>query len=277
MIQKPGRPKVKVVDVSIDFDFFVREDFLWDWGHTEHPIDSPMFMLFMQNIWDLRYREQNLHELTDMKKYADFKPQEIFTQLRDRGILAGDKMQLGISESHRDGLVHFGGALSPPDMFINIDAHHDLYTEPKERGVDCGNWITSLYDRWKPKKDVQFVQLYPVWQKRGSDATPVDQHANANREVEAYYFHNWRGMKGPGVIRNIFFCRSGEWVPPHHDECFFATAALLINMARGWQEYTRLLVRHFPTAEENAQYVEESRAQREEMVANILSAEEASE
>jgi hypothetical protein len=51
------------VDLSIDFDFFIKEDPMWDFGHNE----SILFLNFSP-LWQIRYADYDLVKETDTWK-----------------------------------------------------------------------------------------------------------------------------------------------------------------------------------------------------------------
>lgn len=251
-------PEIKTVDLSIDFDFFIREDPLWDFGHSE--VEGPMGAFFLTTLWDVRYSTINLYEETDILKYADFRPQAIFTSLQRKGVWLSDKAHAGFAESHKEALPFFRGALNPPDVFINVDAHHDLYSDPEGRTANCGNWLTALYDQWS-SHGTRFLQLYPRWKNMRNDGTPV-------RPIEMTTFKKWEGFKDAAyLIRNVFFCRSGAWVPPHHDDAYFATVSMIAQLARSYEERGQFMVRSAPSREECVSMVQKYTEQKAELLA----------
>ena len=83
------------------------------------------------------------------------------------------------------------------------------------------NWAAYLHDKWQPQ-GTRFAQVYPRW-KDGTIDGPIEPRvANVYQSLvhflEAmdtflYVYDNARL-----VVRNLFICRSPQWVPPHHDK-----------------------------------------------------------
>jgi len=187
--------------VSVDFDFFVREKVEWDWGHQET-------MLFLNPIWTFRYASTiNIRRETDPKKYADFEPTEIVHRLWSKNLVQGRRYRVATAESHLSILEFCKGEAF--DLVINLDAHHDMYHEPKDGKPDCGNLWVPLYDAM-PK--ARHIHVYPKWQNGDLVTPPV-------RPIEQTPWPDLKIGNGYEVTR-LFFCRSGCWVPPHLDPLF---------------------------------------------------------
>lgn len=215
-----------VIDLSIDFDFFVREDPMWDFGHSEH--------LPHQMVWPIRYRTTNLYKETDIETFADFQPGQTLNALRDkklrltpteegeenRGQKVASKRQIGVADSHRHAL-NFFERFQPPDRLVSLDAHHDLFNEEKP---DCSNWLTHLMDRWN---DTATTVVYPGWKDMDLDGEPI-------RNAQRMRWENW--VPRESRIRHIFLGRSAAWVPPHHDKQFLKLVAHL----SGWGQLQEL-------------------------------------
>lgn len=212
------RPKPKIVDLSIDFDFFVREEPLWDWGHGE---DSKEIS-YEQTVWSIRYSSSLLHipRATAPERYADFQPRllPLMTALAEKGVymVYGKTGEFGYADSHKEAYPFFlrdkGRTVAerqPPDMLINIDAHHDCYNVNDE--LDCGNWLAKLMGRWV--QPTRYIQLFPKWKEV--------EHPLAHLPLTLQQFKDWPGtLDDPHRIRHIFICRSGARVPPHLDPMF---------------------------------------------------------
>lgn len=200
-----------VVDLSIDFDFFVREDPLWDFGHHES--------MLHQVLWPVRYRTTKLYEETELETFADFMPGQTLMALTNRNLhlkapgtgRADQNRRIGVADSHRHAL-EFLDRFPPADRLISLDAHHDLFNDNE---LDCSNWLAHLMDRWQ---DTETTVVYPGWKEMELDGPPV-------RSIQQTRWENWNPPGGR--IRHIFLCRSGAWVPPHHDKQFLELVKLL--------------------------------------------------
>lgn len=190
--------------LSIDFDFFVREELEWDWGHRESD-------LFLEAIWPIRYSHRNIKRDVDPVVHADFMPDNLRYVLPAKGFLPSRSIQVATAESHA-ALPKFLTMIGNPkfDLFINMDAHHDMHNEPPP--VNCGNWWVPLFDQtdgWS-----RHVHIFPKWKNPETLGKPV-------RPIEQMRWDEFHLDNTPfALIEAVFICRSGCWVPPHLDPLF---------------------------------------------------------
>jgi hypothetical protein len=213
---------VKTVDLSIDFDFFVRELLEWDWGHGE-----TAGHFYATALWNIRYSGNSfdIYDETDPAKHADVEPNAHFiSALTDKGLSLGlyrdKKRKIGVAESHKEAFEFFTNKSAPADYVVNIDAHHDVYTTT-ENPLDCGNWLSHLHQKWPETK---IVQVYPKWQSLRSQMDAVAaKGGDTTISGVPLRIARWADFKFPegAILRNVFICRSGAWTPPHLDQMFF--------------------------------------------------------
>lgn len=212
-----------VFDLSIDMDFFCREDPAWDWGHNE--TDS----IFTSWIWPLRYGDRLLHDECDPRVHCDFTPDLLTWKLYKRGIDFAEhasKRQVGYAASHKHAFDFFT-RFDPPDMLVNLDAHHDCWPY-KSGDPHCGNWIPALQQAWGPK--TQILQQYPKWKDPDLDGPVHTLHEDVPEQYKPSKKGNynpvapgkWADNKWPKnmQLRHVFLCLSPVWVPPHFDRDF---------------------------------------------------------
>jgi hypothetical protein len=252
------RPRPVIIDLSIDFDFFVREDLRWDWGHHEAAEDSENW--WSLNAWMARYCTSsfNIFDETDPRKHADVPPTQKFfiVASQSKGLLFGNKAnmwkrRLGIAESHVHAFRFFRESSTPADMVVNIDAHHDVYTNADE-SLSCENWVSHLHQEWPT---TQFVQVYPKW---------VDIDTQWDDEYAAtiavpLQVSTWKNFVAPfgAIVRDIFICRSGAWTPPHLDQQFIELVKCAPARANNIQLLDTICDRPSPTYVEHQTQVEE--------------------
>jgi hypothetical protein len=207
-----SRNRKPAIDVSIDFDFFIREDPIWDWGHREE--QGAIGRLFVGPIWKTRYASLDLHFLTDPAEHADFLPSSLPGLLRAKGLRVNARTKVAVAASHLEALAFFRGARRPADMLINIDAHHDLWPLALGAEPNCGNWLTRLASE-RPLMNIR--QVYPAWKDRAIDGPPT-------APVKVCGWNDPWEPDGGAPIRRLFLCLSPVWVPPHHDASFILLA-----------------------------------------------------
>lgn len=191
--------------LSIDFDYFIREKIIWDFGHSE---ERPG--LFGDVVWQIRYSNVDLYEETDPEKYADFDPTYILKKLREKKININSKTQLCLAESHEKAYSFFANG-GKPKLLIHIDAHHDMFTKGT---LNCGNWLYHLLNKFP---DMKVFFIYPKW---SLDESWIDR----KKEIKKTKPLKWMTYDKLPVINEhvdkLFICRSGIWTPPHHDKLF---------------------------------------------------------
>jgi hypothetical protein len=242
---------MKTADLSIDFDFFSREELIWDWGHGEREDN-----LFAHFAWQARYASSafDLYEATDPKKYADFLPFDIIPNLVKKGLKFDDIKKIGVAESHKEAFRFFSRAKAP-DYLINIDAHHDIYTDCKTP-LHCGNWVSHLHRRWQD--NTKWIQIYPKW--KALDEEGVEESVQKTGvPIHAYRFNDWNPE--PVQVRSIFICRSGAWVPPHMDGYFIDMVRTFADFGHRFVELGKLSRREYPSHAAHAKAVEATNKQ----------------
>jgi len=195
---------MKKIALSIDFDFFVREDPIWDFGHSEiNPI-------FLQAAWATRYLHIDLEKECDIKKYADFLPSKLWENLLPKGLHLLSQVPCLIADSHLDAAYWIKN--NEHDLIINLDAHHDCWPIPKG-GIDCGSWLTPY--------TIETISVYPTWKDSNWDNPPT-------RKISIVKWKDFK-LSELGLITKIFACRSSAWIPPHLDEDFNQLSELLFE------------------------------------------------
>ena len=187
---------MKRIALTIDTDFFGRELPEWDWGHRE---DIPFMM---NGIWAIRYGELDLLTETDVETYGDCPPSMLLFELAKKGLKFGRKTKLGVGWSHR--FAHGFFQKLDFDILINIDAHHDAYTNKEE--MDCGNWIFHLDN----KRHFNYIWVRPKW-LMDYKTTLNDCHVTCSVASLA-------DLLIQGSVVGMYLAQSPAWLPPHHDE-----------------------------------------------------------
>lgn len=237
-------------DISIDFDFFTREQPEWDFGHRED------FRPAMQDtIWHTRYGLIDLYSETDIARYADLRPDKLFLELAKRGLdfREGEKRRVMCADSHEHAYDFFWR--SKARRLVNIDAHHDCWTATNGRRVKCDNWLTMLrYER----ANREYTSVYPKWKDIEADGPPQPLIGSPVRRpagVRLVQWRNWAPVSD--VVGDIFICRSPAWVPPHHDTQFQRMCETFIALSGEVIEPVPMAFRTYPSPEEAAKLREE--------------------
>jgi hypothetical protein len=227
--------------LSIDWDYFVREDPMWDWGHSESWGGPMAEILWMQQIAAMYMQGLDPVEEMDPDNHANPLPETFFDVLRqlDFDFTAVDG--LWVSESHGAAYLMFATIYDdevwPPDIIFNFDAHHDLgykgfeslVCASKEGRIQCEDWLAHLllaYD------ETEVRVILPDWErsylKRAreelKEALPPSRFGDA---VAIDTFTNKAGKITPLLqfdeeveVTGVFISRSGSWAPPFLDKRF---------------------------------------------------------
>jgi hypothetical protein len=207
------------VDLSIDWDFFIREKPEWDFGHKE----SLLFIL-PNPVWLVRYAKWDLVKETDIRKFADFHPSEVLREFEKKGLKMRGA-ELYVAESHVF-IVEAFKRRCPGRVLINLDAHYDLYV-PAGDYVTCENWGSYFLDKDYYEK---MIFVLPRW-KEGWEKSEFRRRASKTHKIICY--PSWEDLpRGNYEVRRIFVCRSGAWCPPHHDEEFVELCLRLQEVCR---------------------------------------------
>lgn len=174
----------KRILVTVDWDYFVREDPMWDLGHLEN-------LLFLKYIWISRG--------SLMDKMLTNGRQDGFW---DRIALRGFPF-VSVSDSH--AYAWTVAAKMKANEIVSFDAHHDCWEEDER--VECHNWLRAWLKCGRHRKatwvrpDHHCGEVPPDMESRlsVSDVEPV--------------------LDLKDVVA-VHVCRSGCWVPPWLDAEF---------------------------------------------------------
>lgn len=234
--------------VSVDWDFFVQEDPLLDFGHSEQNF-------FLSLAWALR--EETLaaqgRKLEDVLPLVG-DPEALAVGIAARITTSRNGFPFTLAESHAaiDELFRNGKSYD----VINFDAHHDLSyrMQPIElQSLHCGNWAGRMLARGKIGT---YTHVLPNWRKkfpeygyipelRVTHDDPTLIRLATEGRIRATYKSDFR-WPARRRIAAVFVCRSGCWTPPCYDKQFneFLRVAGLVgpNTADGLPERERPVV-----------------------------------
>ncbi len=213
--------------LSIDFDFFVKEDSDLDIGHGDS-------RLFNETLWAIRETQwkaqgKTVREILPMVGHPVGLAHYIMKRFLHRPDANGAS-----SESHA-AIVDYLDKYHPVGSveIINFDAHHDIcYKDPVAEfhgeKVDCGNWVLHLLLAGRLSK---YTIIYPDWRKEKNhgedDGIFIKLPMPLRKLIEVTYRSEWRRGKSKRIIDGMFLCRSGPWVPPCYDKEFNILCRLL--------------------------------------------------
>ena len=176
--------------LTIDWDYFVPEDPIHDFGHMEN-------LFFLDQIW--WFRVQYIDNIKTSGEELVF-----WNRLREKNIFPID--QVWVSDSHLP--AYDIADLYNIDTIVSVDAHHDVWDlKETEKGceVDCGSWarywLHSEFGR----------ELLWVPSPTGTDDPETKPDGFAKIDLG-----DLSGWEFPVV----HICRSGCWTPPWLDQKF---------------------------------------------------------
>jgi hypothetical protein len=211
------------VYLSVDFDFFSRENPEWEWGHAESSLFQDIAWLTRAG----RYKE------TSLEKYARPHPTKFWDKLVELGFNFDSCKSLTVADSHMWAVNDLLKLCPGQVEIVNFDAHHDMgYRDWKTLKrwlgalrADCSNWLLLLlyhlehltaacvYPKWKGLRELREVGN-PSW-----------KHPRIEGRFRYGVYSEQYARKLAGNVVGVFIARSGGWMPPWHDQAFidFAT------------------------------------------------------
>ena len=171
--------------LTVDWDFFVPIDPMYDLAHQEAPI-------FLNLLWQARQGLRNFIKTNGI--------QEGFWN-RLGGIAEGAG-PTWVSDSH----LFAHSLLSGIDHVILVDAHHDCWNQAKKGQVECSDWLRVWLQGGKRRKA---TWVSPDWSK-DHFSVPKDLCDKLTRV-------SWGDSWGVKHIDRVHVCRSGCWTPPWLD------------------------------------------------------------
>jgi hypothetical protein len=185
--------------VSIDFDAFVPEDPMWDFGHMDTPFMS-------ETIWMHRYGMKDTIRTTGYER--------MFWR-ENANLLFRVKEPVLLSDSHcyaYDAAEEYGCT-----RVVTVDAHHDCWPVAEEGKVHCHDWLKI----WLDSRAKNAVWYQPEWSWNLFD-TDIVRREPLCRLPKLQLQLN----QDDEIVLHI--CRSGPWVAPWLDADFnrFAMTAI---------------------------------------------------
>lgn len=178
--------------LSIDFDYFLPNTDLYDWGHIENQ--------FMVNfIWQLRVTSINFK--TKASAVDEVMPDNrLLLNFFDRVVAGKPKYGFFVCESH-SALYKIVKFFNSPIYLTNYDAHHDFgYKNLKHNLITCENWAKVLNGEGLIK---EYKLFYPPWRRDDPESKINNKIINVQYGIQ----------KRKNKFDLIFVCRSGAWTP----------------------------------------------------------------
>lgn len=217
--------------LSIDFDYFVDENRLFDWGHREQ-------VFFLETIWHIRAHSLAAQGKT-LEQAVPFRgnPIQFLFNSLSREVW---NYSLAVAESHA-AIVPWLNENFPGETFriINVDAHHDLFYSAAhhyKEFFDCGSWGRHMIENGRI---ASWLQIYPYWRRKYPEETGRI-FAWARKHIKLAVAEKLRNCRPDA----IFLCRSGCWVPP----CYDAKFTELVKVLNGQPLQERKLIEIDPEA-----------------------------
>jgi hypothetical protein len=205
--------------VSIDFDFFVKEDPMLDMGHRETS-------LFLETMWEIRMTSWAARGKTaqQMMPMPESVPQFV-TRLRKLFDIPFSRVPAFSSESHAALPKMLKGLdITECDM-VNFDAHHDIAygrAASLKTKFDCGSWAGHLIETGVVKS---YEQVYPTWRRKFPELSKQSMAKMALRWGADFHYGDAYAPPTRRKVDAVFLCRSGCWVPPVYDKDFNVLSA----------------------------------------------------
>lgn len=243
--------------LTVDFDYFVREDPAWDWGHSEAHDPS-----VLNALWPTRYANLRARGVEPASLLRE-SPQTFWQRIRSAGFRLDEAQQLAVADSHAHGApwcARFAARLGGPVPVFNFDAHHDLGYGPKKQldawaragRAECGSWAR---DALQLRVASTYNIAYPEWRNELPEAFPRTLGTTLRRRVTQRTLRELEGAPANRRVAGVLLVRSASWTPPWLDDAwrsFVAEGAALTRCTpsptghidpladRGWAEGAQL-------------------------------------
>ena len=133
--------------VTVDWDYFIPEDPMWDFGHRES-------QFHLRHAWAIRILHFKEMRTNGLEK--DFWPK------------LWQKFDIPVQDFIRVSDSHSSVCNDPwfweARTVVLIDAHHDMFGDGKSGRVDCGDWL-SAWLRCHKSNRAFWVRADHTWEK----------------------------------------------------------------------------------------------------------------
>jgi hypothetical protein len=206
---KDSKKESTVRVLSVDWDYFVDASeeervYLFPDGGNEGISGS-----ISDIVWSSRYADSKRcidRGGTKFRYLADIPLKSDYLKMRAKLRKLSPSIPVLVADSHAHAYNFILDMESPVDV-VNIDFHHDLYSQGIERDeLNCGNWLKLLFDMGHVNS-ITWVKHEVSCQAELKDAINIttDLSDVLGLDYDA-----------------LFLCRSRVWSPPHLDKNFIS-------------------------------------------------------
>jgi len=187
--------------LSIDWDYFLPDVAMYDWGHRESKF-------FVESSWSLRCGSHNL--LTGERALESVNPDKKLLHNFWEKRVSGSGLAMLVAESH--ATMYYWLRDFTISEVVNFDQHHDLGYPSAKGELDCGNWAGKMINEGRIKR---YTLVYPPWRRNKKQREDLPKKKKGVVEI----FHDAEAVPREEYDA-IFICRSGAWTPSWCDKDF---------------------------------------------------------
>lgn len=200
--------------LTIDWDFFFREDPDWLWEHSTHPLHSSM-------IWYMRYIDFKLRLKKDLTEEfrADEKLIGNIRWMIDNHFQLSSDCMLHIDDDHNRAYEILNENPEITEV-ICFDAHWDInYLKGillQNQKVMPENWLGKWLLENKRRKAIVVYSPYTIEGKDHHELLPKA----IKRQLKLIKYEDFDAEEFEREVSILHFCRSPQWTPPWSDAKF---------------------------------------------------------
>lgn len=215
------RKKHRLLGISVDWDYFVPEDYMMDMQHQES-------VFYQTIIWEIRCGHLYPHMRTSGEEREFWSKLEPMTEKFRRNVSVSDSHVYVLADARFKQEV---------DTIILFDRHHDCWPiDPDARRMHqwyCHTWVRGWLEGDKSR---HLVWVYPDYQDP-NDFIDSCKGVRRLRSLPRKEFDPAEYTFGELVA--VHLCRSGCWTPPWTDQAF-------VNFVHAFGRKVRLLQTESP-------------------------------
>ena len=204
--------------LSVDFDFFFKENPAWDWSYSEH--DPAPIQTVLWTVWAFGFKAAG-------KRLPGLTHNPV-TALRPSALRID---RLFTTNSHariREAFPYIKTeAGTRPVEVTSLDAHHDAGYGSMDK--DCADWTLCAREEFGSPVQV----IYPPWRRLAGYAEEPPDSEEGRSAVTLQTLHRMGELPKAvqGCYGVVFLCLSSAWVPSWLHSKFVALAIYLKSLA----------------------------------------------